>query len=237
MPDGSLLMVSQRERKTWRRGIDGSITLHADLNSLAPWHLNDLIVDKNGLALVGNFGFDLMGGEPACTTVLTAVEPDGSARVVADGLGFPNGMVITPDGGTLIVAETTMSRLSAFDVTGGSLGERRTWAAFGDEPTSTNAAEIIATATLVPDGICLDAEGAVWVADTIHHRLVRVAEGGKILEEIETGVAVFACMLGGEDGRTLFACLAPSYIASEASANHRASVVMTRVKVPHGGLP
>jgi sugar lactone lactonase YvrE len=237
MPDGSLLMVSQRERRIWRREVDGLVTLHADLNSLAPWHLNDLIVDNDGRAFVGNFGFDLMGGEPACTTVLIAVEPDGSARVVADGLGFPNGMVITPDGGTLIVAETTMSRLSAFDVTGGSLGERRTWAAFGDEPTSTEFEKMIGSAVLVPDGICLDAEGAVWVADTIHNRLVRVAEGGKILEEIKTGVAVFACMLGGEDGRALFACLAPSYIASEASANHRASVVMTRVRVPHGGLP
>ena len=166
-----------------------------------------------------------------------AVEPDGSARVVADGLGFPNGMVMTPDGGSLIVAETTMSRLSAFDVAGGKLGERRTWAAFGDGPTSTNFEEILGNAILAPDGICLDVEGAVWVADTIHNRLVRVAEGGKILEEIKTGVAVFACMLGGEDGRSLFACLAPSYIASEASANRRASVVMTRVQAPHGGLP
>lgn len=237
MPDGSLLMVSQVERRIWRRGVDGSVTLHADLSSLAPWHTNDMIVDRDGRAFVGNFGFDLMGGASACTTVLISVEPDGTARVAADGLGFPNGMVITPDGKTLIVAETTMSRLSAFDVADGVLGERRTWAAFGEEPTSTNAGEIIATAALVPDGICMDAEGAVWVADTIHNRLLRVAEGGGILDEIATEAPVFACMLGGDDGRTLFACLAPSYVESEASAHHLAFIAMTRVAAPHGGLP
>src|ERR1035441_8876640 len=109
-----------------------------------------------------------MGGAQALTTVLICVEPDGTAKVVADGLGFPNGMVLTPDDRTLIVAESTMNRLSAFNVALGSLGERRTWAAFGDPPASTDVGEMLGQAAVVPDGICLDAEGAVWVADAAH---------------------------------------------------------------------
>ena len=170
--------------------------------------------------------------------MLICVEPDGTAKVAADGLGFPNGMVLTPDGRTLIVAESTMNRLSAFNVAVGSLGERRTWAAFGDPPTSTDFTELLGQVAVAPDGICLDAEGAVWVADAAHSRLIRVAEGGRILEERKTdGVGVFACMLGGDDGRTLFASVAPTFHEAEASANHRASILMTTVEVPHAGLP
>jgi sugar lactone lactonase YvrE len=188
---------------------------------------------------VGNFGFDLMGGAPAVHTVLICVAPDGTSKVVADRLGFPNGMVQTPDGGTLIVAESTMNRLSAFQVeASGSLGKRWTWAAFGAPPASTGAGEMFAEVAVVPDGICLDAEGAVWVADAAHSRLVRVAEGGRILEERKIdGVGVFACMLGGEDGRTLFASVAPTFHEAEASAHHRASILMTKVGVPRAGLP
>lgn len=187
---------------------------------------------------MGNFGFDLMGGAPARSTVLICVEPDGTTHVVADGLGFPNGMVLTADGGTLIVAETLMNRLSAFPINAGSLGERRTWAAFGDPPTSTNVSEILKQLAVAADGICLDAEGAVWVADAGHGRLLRVAEGGRILEERKTdGVGAYACMLGGDDGRTLFASVAPTFHEAKASANHHASITMTRVEVPHAGLP
>ena len=206
LPDGRMLIVSMRDRKVLRREIDGSLVEHADLSGLAPWHVNDMLVDHNGRAWVGNFGFDLEGGVPTRTTVLICVEPDGTAQVAADGLGFPNGMVLTPDGGTLILAESTMNRLSAFDIKSGSLGERRTWAAFGDPPTSTDISEVLKQVAVAPDGICLDAEGAVWVADAAHGRLLRVAEGGRILEERKTdGIGVFACMLGGDDGRTLFA--------------------------------
>jgi len=238
LADGRMLIVSMRDRKVLRREADGSLVEHADLSGLAPWHLNDMLVHHGGRAWVGNFGFDLMGGAQARTTVLIAVEPDGTAQVVADGLGFPNGMVLTPDGGTLIVAESTMNRLSAFHVTSGSLGERRTWAAFGDPPTSTDAGEVLKQVAVAPDGICLDAEGAVWVADAAHSRLLRVAEGGRIIEERKTdGVGVFACMLGGDDGRTLFASVAPTFHEAEASANHHASILMTKVEVPHAGLP
>jgi sugar lactone lactonase YvrE len=238
LADGRILIVSMRDRKLLRREADGSLVEHADLSGLAPWHLNDMLVNHDGRAWVGNFGFDLMGGAPARTTVLICAEPDGRTRVVADGLGFPNGMVLTTDGGTLIVAESTMNRLSAFRVISGSLGERRTWAAFGDPPTSTDVGEALQQVEVAPDGICLDAEGAVWVADAMHSRLLRVAEGGRVIEERKTdGVGAFACMLGGDDGRTLFVCVAPTFHEAEASVNHRASILMTRVEVPHAGLP
>jgi sugar lactone lactonase YvrE len=147
-------------------------------------------------------------------------------------------MVLTPDGRTLIVAESTMNRLSAYSVASGSLGERRTWAAFGDPPASTSVSEMLRQAAVVPDGICLDAEGAVWVADAAHGRLIRVAEGGSILHELKVErVGVFACMLGGSDGCTLFACAAPTFHEAEASVNHHASILMTTVEVPHAGLP
>lgn len=238
LADGRMLIVSMRDRKILRREVDSTLLVHADLSRLAPGYLNDMLVDQEGRAWVGNFGFDLMGGAPARTTVLICVEPDGTAQVVADGLGFPNGMVLTPDGGTLIVAETLMNRLSAFSIKSGSLGERRTWAAFGDPPTSTDVGQVLKQVAVAADGICLDAEGAVWLADAGHGRLLRVAEGGRILEERKTaGVGAFACMLGGDDGRTLFASVAPTFHEAKASANHQASIVMTRVEVPHAGLP
>jgi sugar lactone lactonase YvrE len=238
LPDGRMLIVSMRDRKVLRREIDGSLVEHADLSDLAPWHLNDMLVDNDGRAWVGNFGFDLMSGARISTTVLICVEPDGTARIVADRLGFPNGMVLAPDDRTLIVAESLMNRLSAFDIAQGSLSERRTWAAFGDPPTSLNVGEAIGQVAVVPDGICLDAEGAVWVADAFHGRLIRVAEGGHILEERKTnGISAFACMLGGDDGRTLFASVAPTSHEAEASAHHQAAILMTTVDVPHAGLP
>jgi len=227
-----------RDRKIMRREFDSSLVERADLSNLAPWHLNDMLVDHDGRAWVGNFGFDLMGGARVTTTNIICVDPDGGARVAAEGLGFPNGMALTPDGGTLIVAETLMSRLSAFDVASGELGKRRTWAAFGDPPKSEEVAERLGQADVAPDGICLDAEGAIWVADAKEGRLIRVAEGGDILEELKTdGMGVFACMLGGENGRTLFACVAPTFNEAEASANHHAEIWMTHVDVPKAGLP
>ncbi len=237
LPDGRLLIASMCDRKVLRLEEDGSLSLHADLSAIAPGDINDMLVDREGRAWVGNFGFDLHSGAPSCTTCLICVEPDGSARIAAEGLGFPNGMVLTPDGGTLIVAETLMNRLSAFDVNGGTLSPRRTWAAFGDEPTSTSIADILAHAQVVPDGICLDTEGAVWLADLMHHRLLRVAEDCQILQELSTPLSPFACMLGGEDGRTLFICVAPTFHESEAKTLMNSSILTTRVNVPHAGLP
>jgi len=238
LPDGRMLIVSMRDRRIMRRELDSSLVEHADLSSLAPWHLNDMLVDQEGRAWVGNFGFDLMGDAKVTSTNLICVDRDGSASVAAVGLGFPNGMALTPDGSTLIVAETMMNRLSAFDVSFGVLGKQRTWAAFGDPPTSDNVAELLGQVDVAPDGICLDAEGAVWVADAMHNRLIRVAEGGQILEQLKTDeMGAFACMLGGDDGRTLFACAAPTFNEAEASRNHRAAIWMTNVDVPRAGLP
>ncbi|MFZ3340840.1 MAG: SMP-30/gluconolactonase/LRE family protein [Terriglobales bacterium] len=238
LPDGRMLIVSMRDRRIMRRELDASLVEYADLSQLAPWYLNDMLVDCEGRAWVGNFGFDLMGGARVTTTNLICVDPAGSATVAAAGLGFPNGMVLTPDGKKIIVAETLMNRLTAFDLSSGALGRRQTWAAFGDPPTSTDFAELFSQVDVAPDGICLDAEGAIWVADAKNGRCIRVAEGGEILEGLKTdGLGVFACMLGGADGRTLFVCVAPTFHEAEASEHHRAAIWMTTVDVPRAGLP
>lgn len=237
LPDGRALIVSMRDRKVLRREHSGELALHADLMHLAPWHLNDMIVDAKGRAYVGNFGWDLMSGAPAQTTCLIRVDPDGRASVAADDLMFPNGTGITADGKTMIISESFAGRLSAFDIaTDGTLSGRRVWAQLGDVPTEFHGD--IPDTVSVPDGLCLDAEGAVWVADAIRHCVVRVAEGGRELDRVSTGdMGVYACMLGGADGRTLYLCAAPSFVESERKDTQDAKVLSTRVKVPHAGLP
>lgn len=242
LPDGRMLIAQKHERKVMVRDLDGTLSLYADLWNFAPWHVNEMLVDSAGRAWVGNYGFDLDGGAPACLTGLICLERDeaglASAWMSPSELCFPNGMALTEDGGTLIVAESFGNRLSAYEVSGGVLRERRTWAAFGKSPTTADVGEIFAQAEVVPDGICLDSEGAVWVADVPRGRVIRVEEGGRILEERKTdGVPVFAVMLGGEDGRTLFVCAAPEFSEEKAAASHRASILTTRVEVPGAGLP
>jgi sugar lactone lactonase YvrE len=238
LPDGRLLITSMRDRKVLRREQDGTIVEHADLSALAAGHLNDMLVDDDGYAWVGNFGFDLFGGELARSTALIRVAPDGTSSIAARDLAFPNGTVLTPDRRTLIIAETMANRLTAFTVSNGALSDRRTWAAFGDPPATTHVGKILEEATVVPDGICLDAEGAVWVADVLNRRVIRVTEGGAIVQEFETdGLCAFACMLGGDDGRTLFVCAAPTFDETEAAAHHCSSILMTKVEAPHDGLP
>ena len=157
--------------------------------------------------------------------------------MAADDLTFPNGTAITPDGRTLIVAESFAGQLTAFDIANdGGLSNRRVWARMGDVPTEFHGD--IPDTVAVPDGICLDAEGAVWVADAVRHCCVRIAEGGRELERVSTGdLGVYACMLGGNDGRTLFMCAAPSFLEDERKAAREAKVLSTRVQVPHAGLP
>jgi sugar lactone lactonase YvrE len=189
LPDGRLLVVSGEQGLLLRREPDGSLVTHADLTGLGEHPLNDIVVDGRGNAFVGNIGFDFAGGDfgPGFVAVVT---PDGSARQVADGLAFPNGMAVTQGGSTLIVAESYGNRLSAFDIAAdGGVSRRRVWAELGEG---------------VPDGICLDAEGAVWYGDVPNKRCVRVAEGGEVLQTVELDRGCFACMLGGPDGRTLF---------------------------------
>lgn len=235
LPDGRLLVVSMRDRKVLRQERDGSLVVHADLSGIATWHANDMVVDSRGNAYVGNFGFDLMSGAPFATAPLAWVLPSGEVKIAAENLYFPNGSAITPDGRTLILGETFGHRISAFSINpDGSLGPRRDWAVFGPllEPTDLQTA--IANTKVAPDGMSVvDAQGAVWVADAIHNRVLRVAEGGRILEEISTGeMAVFACALGGPDGRTLFACVAPDFDERRRTAAREAAMWMTQVSVP-----
>jgi len=239
LPGGRLLVVSMRDRKLLRREEDGSLIEHADLHGYADGHANDMVVDSAGRAYVSNFGFDLMAFAPIRTTSLLRADPDGTVQVVADDLLFPNGMVLTPDGRTLIVAETVGQRLTAFDVgPDGSLAGRRVWAAFGEPPTTDDIVAELAVAVAAPDGITLDAEGAIWAADALGNRVLRVREGGEIAAEISGGdFGMYACALGGDDGRTLFICAAPTFMEEQARANHRARILTCPVVVPHAGLP
>src|SRR5690349_19524719 len=191
LPDGRLLFVSAREGLLRRREQDGSVVTHGDLRRASdPAAGNELVVDGRGNAYVNGGGFDLAAGEPFSPGVIALVTPDGSVRQVADDLAFPNGMLVSADNSTLIVAESYAKRLTAFDITGeGDLVERRVWADLGDG---------------VPDGICLDVEGAVWYADVPNKRCVRVREGGEVLTTIELDRGCFACALGGPDRTTLF---------------------------------
>jgi sugar lactone lactonase YvrE len=191
LPDGRLLIVSSRDGLLLRREHDGSLETHADLSALAekgqPW--NEIVVDGRGNAYINNAGFEFPGGEFAPGTI-ALLTPDGTARQVADGIAFPNGMAVTPDDATLIVAESYGQKLTAFDIAAdGSLSNQRVWADLAGG---------------VPDGICVDAEGAVWYGDVPNRRCVRVREGGEVLETIELDRGCFACMLGGPDMRTLF---------------------------------
>lgn len=191
LPDGRLLVVSAREGLLLRREPDGSLVTHGDLTGVSdPPAGNELVVDGRGNAYVNGGGFDLMAGEEFAPGIVALVTPDGSARQVADGIEFPNGMLVTPDDSTLIVAESYAKRLTAFDIAAdGGLFNRRVWADLDDG---------------VPDGICLDAENAVWYADVPNRRCVRVREGGEVLQTIELDRGCFACALGGPDRRTLF---------------------------------
>ena len=232
MPDGSMLIVSMTARALLRLD-QGRLALHADLSGIATFHCNDMVVDTAGRAYVGNFGFDLDTneingtlGEVLAThagATIARVDPDGSVHAAADGLMFPNGTVITPDGRTMIVAESFANRLTAYDVADdGSLSNRRLWADLG---------------TRTPDGICLDADGAIWVANPIINECFRVGEGGDILDVIETDNRCFACMLGGPDRRTLFMLTSRYSLAVEAAVHRTGNVLIAGVDVPGAGLP
>lgn len=237
LPDGRLLVVSMRNSKLLRREESGELVEHADLAPYVTGHPNDMVVDDKGRAYVGNFGFDLMAGAPIAGASLVRVDVDGTVTVVAEDLLFPNGSVITSDN-TLILSETFGNRLAGFDIADdGSLTNRREWASFGDVPESAVIAEALPYLVVAPDGMCLDAEGAVWVADALHGRVVRVREGGEIVDQVEPGSGVFACMLGGDDGRTLFMSAAPDFDEHARSAARDASLLSVRVDVPHAGKP
>jgi sugar lactone lactonase YvrE len=230
LPDGRLLIVSMRDRALLRREPSGDLVVHADLSQLCTGHLNDMVVDTAGRAYVGNFGFDLMGGDDLRTASIVRVDPDGAASVVASDLYFPNGSVIVGD--DLRVNETLGNRISAFPIAAdGSLGERRDWARFGDPPTATAFGEVLGQLVVGPDGLCADARGAVWAADALGNRAIRVADG-EIVDTVDAGTGVFAVALGGDDGRTLFLCTAPSFAEHERRDTREAALLAARVGVP-----
>ncbi|MCS5636337.1 MAG: SMP-30/gluconolactonase/LRE family protein [Myxococcota bacterium] len=223
LPDGRMLVVSMTDRRVLRLEADGQLSELADLSELAGFHCNDMVVDARGRAYVGNFGWDLHGGGERREAELILVEPDGSARVVADGLRFPNGCVITPDGATLIVGETMGQRLTAFTLEpDGSLSGRRDWAK---------------TPEILPDGICLDAEGAIWVASPVSHGCFRILEGGEITHKVEVETEAFACMLGGPERRHLFVCTAGSSEPEACAKNRDGRIEVVEVEVAGAGLP
>ena len=223
LPDGRLLIVSARDGLLLRREPDGTLVNHADLSSLSEHPWNDIVVDGRGNAYIGNTGFDFPNGEFA-PGILALVSPEGSARQVADGVAFPNGIVVTPDNSTLILAESYGNRLTAFDIAAdGSLSNQRVWADLDGG---------------VPDGICLDAEGAVWYGDVPNKRCVRVREGGEVLQTIDLDRGCFACMLGGDDRRTLF-MLAREWRGLESAADgERTGQLLTApAPAPGAGWP
>ncbi|MBO2449634.1 SMP-30/gluconolactonase/LRE family protein [Actinomadura barringtoniae] len=224
LPDGRLLVIAGT--RLLRQEEDGTLVEHADLSEVNGGRgFNELVVDRRGNAYVNGAGFDMMAGEAPAPGFVVLVTPDGEVRTVAGGIQFGNGMAITPDGSTLIVADSYANCLLAFDIAAdGSLSGRRVWADAGDG---------------VPDGICLDAEGAVWYADVPNKHVRRVREGGEVLQTIDFDDGCFACMLGGEDGRTLFVLTSVWRGVEGATGDQERTgrVRMVEVAVPHAGRP
>jgi sugar lactone lactonase YvrE len=222
LPDGRLLVVSMDDSRLLRLEVTTLIE-HADLAPLGRGVCNDMVVDARGYAYVGGMGFGFARGEEYRPGAIIMITPTGEARVVAEDLLFPNGSVVTSDGATLIVAETRAARLTAFDLLpDGGLEHRRVWAAV-DGTT--------------PDGMCLDAEGAVWVASPMSGEVLRVHEGGRVSDRLRPSRRPYACTLGGPDGRTLFVFTAESHSPTKVRALRSGRLETTRVDVPAGGSP
>ncbi|MFT4613304.1 MAG: sugar lactone lactonase YvrE [Bacteroidia bacterium] len=231
LPDGRLLLVAMKERAVKRLDPEG-LVLHANIEHLTAHLCNDMVVDANGTAWVGNFGFDLDAGLKTRAAEILAdppkanlvrVDADGSACIASPDMAFPNGMVVSPDGTTLIVAETLGGKLTAFTINDdNSLRNRRVWASV--EGTC-------------PDGICLNENNQVWFANALAPEVVLVAEGGEIIERVETTQNCYACMLGGEDGKTLFAVTAQASDHNTAGAAATGKIESVRVDAARAGWP
>ncbi len=227
LPDGRLLFVSMLDRKVMRHEADGSVVEHADLAAVTGGHANDMVVASDGTAYVGNFGFDFEGGDSVASTTMAIVRPDGSVTADAHELLFPNGAVLTPSESTLMVAETFGGQFTAFTIDDdGSLTEPRVWAAV--EGTA-------------PDGCTLDDEGGIWFADAVGRQVVRVIGSGDIddVSTIRVGTPnnVYACMLGGDDGTTLFVLTCDDSSPDVASGTATGVIYSTTVGSPHAGRP
>ncbi|KQS64253.1 SMP-30/gluconolactonase/LRE family protein [Modestobacter sp. Leaf380] len=235
LPDGRLVVVSRQERRLMRREHDGTLVVHGDLQGHAIGFCNEVLVDRQGRAYVGNFGFDLDQRGPLGPSVIHRVDLDGTVTQVAEDLWFPNGCVLTPDG-VFLVAETFGNRVSAFDLTeDGRLVGRRTWAAWGALPTATTLDEALSEFVVEPDGMCMDAEGALWIADLASARLLRVLEGGRVVDSVDAGMTPFSAALGGADGHTMFICAAPYFDDLERRGRLLSEVLSVRVPVPVAG--
>ncbi len=222
LPDGRMLIVSMQKQKLLVFNGD-RLEDFADLSEYATCHCNDMVTDAKGRSYVGNFGFDLHQDGEFRKAAMVLVHPDGSTELAADELSFPNGTVITPDGKTLIVGESFGARLTAFDIeSDGSLTNRRQWAPMEGA---------------VPDGICLDEAGGIWVASPVSHEVLRVIEGGDVTDRIKVENQAYACMLGGEDGRTLFIMTSASSHPDECQAQKSAAVETIHVEHAGAGLP
>ncbi|TCK36381.1 sugar lactone lactonase YvrE [Paraburkholderia sp. BL8N3] len=220
LPDGSPIVVSMTDRKL-KRVINGDLVRYADLSSLAPADLNDLVMDVHGQSYVGNFGYDLFGGAAKSPADLFVVDPDGTARVAASGLDFPNGMVLKDGGRTLVVAESWSNRLTSFDRdANGNLSGRRVYADMGDGQ---------------PDGICVDREGGIWVPCFNTGEVLRVLDGGAVTDRISFDGRAVACQLGDDDGRTLFCCTFDGPPEDLMSGRRVAAIHVARVDVPGDG--
>lgn len=222
LPDGRMLIVSMQKRKLL--AFDGtSLEDFADLSEYATYHCNDMVTDAQGRSYVGNFGFDLHHDGEFCKAAMVLVHPDGSTELAADELSFPNGTVITPDGKTLIVGESFGARLTAFDIgEDGRLSNRREWAPMEGA---------------VPDGICLDEADGIWVASPVSNEALRVIEGGEVTDRVQIKNQAFACMLGGEDGKTLFIMTSGSSHPDKSKEEKSAAVETVRVEHAGAGLP
>ena len=224
LPDGRMLIVSSKEGVLLAREVDESLTTYADLNHLSNKGWNEIVVDGRGNTYVNGGGFDFAAGEPFAPGIIALVKPDGTAQQVADEIAFPNGMTITPDNKTLIIAESYANQLSAFNIApDGTLSDRRVWAALGEG---------------VPDGICIDEQGAVWYADVPNRRCVRVSEDGEVFDTVDLDRGGFACMLGGPDRKTLFIVAREWAGMDETSDEQRTGQVLTlQVDVAGTGWP
>jgi sugar lactone lactonase YvrE len=232
LPDGRLLVVSMQDRRLLRLDPTGLVEV-ANLSELASFHCNDMVADPHGRAYIGNFGSDFtVPPHIPKLAELILITPDGKASIVADGLAFPNGCVITPDGNTLIVAETFAARLAAFMIEmDGTLSHHVIWAQFDNLGLGS------AFGRISPDGICLDAENAVWLASPIGDRVLRVLKGGTITHQVETANPPYACMLGGPDRRTLFILTGPKIDVGEPSDRKIGRIETIQVDVPGIGYP
>jgi sugar lactone lactonase YvrE len=238
LADGDLLVVSMKDRKVLRRRPDGRLTEHADIRGLTGSYANDMATDGRGRAFVGNLGFDLFTGEAPRPAAVVRIDADGHAVIAAENLLFPNGMVVTPDDRTLIVAETFGARLTAFSIADdGTLYDRRIWAVVGKAPPWDTPHSLLQT-DFAPDGCTLDAEGCVWLADALNGRVARVAEGRGVVAEIRApmGRGLYSCALGGRDGRDLLICTAPDFDDTKRRAEAEAVLYTVRVDVPCAGF-